>query len=454
MRRVPRPHRPDGTSADGEAPQHGVVPRVPPRREGQAGGQRVHSSGQPDDQHGVDARGARRSPSAPQSTRELQRVPPMSKRAPYPVSEPYPGSPQYWRSIEERGRLVDPEAMQRENASEFPKGHFETPPTDEAWLVSRRGLLGAMTATLALLGAEGCRRPVEKIVPYTKMPEDVIPGVPSHYATVIQRRGDAVGLLVESHEGRPTKIEGNESQASSLGAADAVTQATILDLYDPERSTAPRKSGAVASWGDFDGDLSARLADFDKDQGVRLRVLMPPTLSPTVLRMRGALAQRFPKARVHTWSAVSDSNSREGARIAFGEPINALPSFDRARVIVSLDSDFLQTETGNVRATKMFAAGRRLRSSHDSMSRLYVVEPARTVTGMTADHRLRLPATDGQGDGRAPAPALSKNGVNLGDEIQRSVSTVNADGLPAKWLGAVAKDLAANHGPALHRGGH
>ena len=127
----------------------------------------------------------------------------MSKRAPHPVHEPWPGSPQYWRSIEERGRLEDPAKMQQENAAEFPKGHFETPPTDEACLVSRRGLLGAMTATLALVGAEGCRRPIEKIVPYTKMPEDVIPGVPSHYATVIQRRGDAVGLLVESHEGRP-----------------------------------------------------------------------------------------------------------------------------------------------------------------------------------------------------------------------------------------------------------
>ena len=183
----------------------------------------------------------------------------MSKRAPYPVSEPYPGSPQYWRSIEERGRLGDPEAMQRENASEFPKGHFETPPTDEAWLVSRRGLLGAMTATLALVGAEGCRRPIEKIVPYTKMPEDVIPGVPSHYATVIQRRGDALGLLVESHEGRPTKIEGNESQPSSLGAADAVTQATILDLYDPERSTVVLKHAAPASWGDFESDLGGKL---------------------------------------------------------------------------------------------------------------------------------------------------------------------------------------------------
>jgi Fe-S-cluster-containing dehydrogenase component len=374
----------------------------------------------------------------------------MTKRAPYPVQEPYPGSPQYWRSLEERGRLEDPSQMRAENAAEFPKGHFETPPSDEAWLVSRRGLLGAMTATLALVGAEGCRRPIEKIVPYTKMPEDVIPGVPSHYATVIQRRGDAVGLIVESHEGRPTKIEGNESQQSSLGAADLVTQATILDLYDPERSTGPKKGGADASWGDFESALAGKLGDFDKDQGARLRVLMPPTLSPTVLRMRAALAQRFPKARVHTWSAVSDSNIREGARLAFGEPSNTLYAYDRARVILSLDSDFLQTETGNVRATKAFSGGRRLRSSKDTMSRLYVVESARTATGMNADHRLRLPSSAIESYAHALTVELAKNGVAVGDDIQRVVAKSDAEKtIPTKWLASVAKDLAANHGKAL-----
>jgi Fe-S-cluster-containing dehydrogenase component len=372
----------------------------------------------------------------------------MSKRAPLPVREPYPGSPQYWRNLEDRGR--DSAEIVDATAAEFPnKGHFTTPPSEEAFLVSRRGLLGAMTATMALVGAEGCRRPIEKIVPYTKMPEDVIPGVPSHYATVIQRRGDALGLIVESHEGRPTKIEGNESQQSSLGAADAVAQATILDLYDPERSTGPRKGGAPAGWGDFEGALSAKLGDFDKDQGARLRVLMPPTISPTVIRMRAALAQRFPKARVHTWSPISDSNAREGARIAFGEPLTTLYSYDRAKVILALDSDFLQTETGSVRATKMFAAGRRLRSSKDAMSRLYVVEPARTVTGMNADHRLRLPASDVERYAHALAIELGKQGVNLADDVQRSVSKTSADGFPAPWIEKLAKDLAANRGRAI-----
>jgi Fe-S-cluster-containing dehydrogenase component/anaerobic selenocysteine-containing dehydrogenase len=355
----------------------------------------------------------------------------MTKRAPYP-----------W----EDGTSSSGDSL---SAVEFPKGHLTTPPSDEALQMSRRGLLGAMAATMALVGAEGCRRPVEKIVPYTKMPEDVVPGVPSHYATVIQRRGDAVGLVVESHEGRPTKIEGSETHPSSFGRADLVAQATILDLYDPERSTTPRRAGTPASWSDFESELAARLATYDRGQGAELRVLMPPTLSATVLRTRAAFAQRFPKARVHTWSAVSDSHPREGARLAFGQPVTTVCSYDKARVILSLDSDFLQTESGNVRATYTFAMGRRLRSPRDPMSRLYVVEPARTTTGNCADHRLRLAASDVERYAYALAAELAKKGVALGD-LPASVSNpANSEGIPARWLTAVASDLVANRGRAV-----
>jgi len=334
-------------------------------------------------------------------------------------------------------------------APEFARGHVDTPPSDEALFLSRRGLLGAMAATFAVVGAEGCRRPLEKVVPYTRMPEDVIPGVPSHYATVIQRRGDALGLVVESHEGRPTKIEGNETHPSSFGGADLIAQASILELYDPERSTIPRKGGVAASWDDFEKDLAATLATFDKDQGTRLRLLMPPTVSPTILRMRAALAQRFPKARVHTWSAVADSNARAGAKIAFGEPVNTMYGFDKAGVIVALDSDFLQTESGNVRANKLFAAGRRLRSSKDSMSRLYVVESARTTTGNAADHRLRLPASAIAAYAFALAGELAKNGVPLADVQGAAAGAATGVNVPAKWLTVVAKELARNRGRAL-----
>ncbi|MEI7895223.1 MAG: oxidoreductase, partial [Myxococcales bacterium] len=111
---------------------------------------------------------------------------------------------------------------------EFPPDYLTTPPSDDAAALGRRGFMGFVTAAMALVGAEGCRRPVEKVVPYQKLPEQVIPGVASHYATVYARRGDAVGLLVETHEGRPTKIEGNPQHPSSLGGTDLLTQASIL----------------------------------------------------------------------------------------------------------------------------------------------------------------------------------------------------------------------------------
>ncbi len=374
----------------------------------------------------------------------------MSKRAPHPPREqPWPGSPKYWQSLEQRASLDDDARREAASAVEFPAGHTTTPPSDEAWQLGRRGLLGAMAATFALVGAEGCRRPIEKVVPYAKMPEDIIPGVPSHYATVIQRRGDAVGVVLESHEGRPTKVEGNEAHPSSLGAADMISQATILELYDPERSTTPRKGVAPASWQSFDDELKAKLAAFEMQRGAKLRVLMQPTVSPTVLRMRAQLTKRFPEARVHTWSAVSDSNAREGTRIAFGQPLEVLPAYDRAKVILSLDSDFLQTETGNVRAMRAFANGRRMKDSRSAMSRLYVVEPARTTTGNSADHRLRLPASDVERYAFALAAELAKNGITLGELGAVVAAQANAEGIPPKWLSEVAKDLLNSRGRAL-----
>jgi molybdopterin-containing oxidoreductase family iron-sulfur binding subunit len=198
-----------------------------------------------------------------------------------------------------------------------------------------------------------------------------------------------------------------------------------------------------------------------------LRLLLPPTVSPTVVRTRAALAQRFPHARVHTWSAVADSNVREGVRIAIGQVANPVYSFDnKARVILSLDSDFLQTESGNVRATKLFALGRRMRSSREQMSRLYVVEPSLTTTGANADHRLRLPASEVESYAHALAMELAGLGLQLG-EIDAAIRkhAKPLAGVSDKWLKVVAKDLVASRGhsvivvgsrqpPALHALAH
>ena len=170
--------------------------------------------------------------------------------------------------------------------------------------IDRRSFLGALGAAILAAGSEACRRNVERIVPYSAMPEHVIPGIAAHYATVYGRGGDALGLVVESHEGRPTKVEGNPLHPSSLGGADLLAQASILDLYDPERSTTATKNGAPVSHAAVVDQLHARLAEHAKDGGARLRVLTEPLHSPTALRLRAAIVARFPKARVHAYGSI------------------------------------------------------------------------------------------------------------------------------------------------------
>ncbi len=378
----------------------------------------------------------------------------MSRREPYKLNDTQSGAQIFWRSLEEKHASAEAYAKNKVDA-EFPLGspgevlkRESVKPDDEStW--GRRNFLKFGTAVTALFGLEACvRRPVEKIVPYTRAPEEVIPGVANHYATVYGRRGEALGLLVESHEGRPTKIEGNPEHPSSRGATDLLTQASIFDLYDPDRSESPTQKGQKAKWEEFEAFLTERLKAHDGDQGMKLRVLAEPSCSPTFLRLRDAVRARFPHTRFHTWSSAPDSNAREGARIALGQPVHAIYDYGRAKVIVSLDCDFLQTESGSVRATRSFAEGRRIRSPHDSMSRLYMVESTLSTTGANADHRLRLKSGDVERYARLLAKELVGAGLNLGP-VAASLGDHPAEGIPEKWIKAVAKDLADSRGRAL-----
>jgi molybdopterin-containing oxidoreductase family iron-sulfur binding subunit len=404
----------------------------------------------------------------------------MSRRSPYPVEPPQTdesGAAVFWRSLEEKN---DPESLQKAKQAEFPLG---VGPTTDVLAASarsrrassaeiedgidsldkvpfdRRSFIKFGTAVTALFGLDGCiRRPVEKLVPYTRTPENTVPGISEYFATVTSRRGEAIGLLVESHENRPTKIEGNPEHPASRGGTDLITQASIFDLYDPDRSTTPSKgappanAGAEpgraaneATWEEFEKSFDALLTAHDGDKGAKLRVLMEPTLSPTILRVRKDVLARFPNARFHTWAPLSDDNAIEGAKLALGQAVAPIVEFDRARVILALDSDFLQTESGCVRANKTFARGRRLRAPSDTMSRLYVVEPTHTTTGSNADHRLRLPA----GDVERYARALTKELATEGLDLKGLTADAPPDGIPEKWLKAVAKDLLANRGRAV-----
>ncbi|MGO8995135.1 MAG: TAT-variant-translocated molybdopterin oxidoreductase [Polyangiaceae bacterium] len=369
----------------------------------------------------------------------------MSKREAYELETKKDGAPVFWKSLEQK---KSPELAAKQATAEFPReqtgSDFGLGPT------GRRGFLfGGLSA--ALLAVEGCaRRPVENILPYAHAPEYMLPGIPVHYATVRAHRGDAMGLLVENHEGRPTKIEGNPQHPSSLGAADVLTQATLLDLYDPDRSNGPRKAGADAKWDEFEAVMKAKVASFAADGGAKLRVLAQPSNSPTFIRLRDMLNARLPRARVHTWAPVNESSAREGARIAFGQPVNVVCDYRASRVILSLDSDFLQTEPGMVRATKHFAAGRKLHSAHESMSRLYVVEPSYTTTGANADHRLRLPSSRIGSYLVALAKELAtRPSLDLATISAAFANAGPVDGVPAKWIKVVADELAQNRGRGI-----
>ena len=388
----------------------------------------------------------------------------MSKREPFNLEQPKDSGAQlFWKSLEEKNAADADQALrQKTKETEFPFGiakidesaAFAPPavkgmPGELTDKTSRRGFLKFGTAVTALFGLEACaRRPLEKILPYTKAPEYVIPGISNHYASVTNRGGEAVGLLIETHEGRPTKIEGNPEHPASRGGTDAITQATIFDVYDPDRSTTPRKGASEAKIDEFFTAFAGLLGDADKDGGASLRFLAPRSNSPSFARLKKNVTDRFAKARFHVYDAVSSENAIEGARIALGQPMHALIDYARARTILALDSDFLQTEPGMIRASRSFAEGRRLRAPTDTMSRLYVVEPAYTTTGGNADHRLRLPARDIERYVRLLAKEVAALGVDLGP-IAASLGNLPSDGIPENWLKSVAKELVDNRGRAV-----
>lgn len=389
----------------------------------------------------------------------------MSRRQPHVFNKPEDGAKVFWKSLADKER---PDLAQKRAESETAataaaadaslvklrrnKSGAAPAVADSEASIGRRGFMFFAGASAAL-AAEGCaRRPVEKIMPYSKAPEHVLPGVANYYASVRQYRSDAIGIVVESHEGRPTKIEGNPKHPSSTGGTDVWTQAAIFELYDPDRSTTPMRGGRVpatpgvashqpATWAELDAFLSDVAHSAQADGGAKLRVLVEPTTSPTFLRIRDALKQKLPKAVVHTWAPVNEANAREGSNLAFGQVVNVVADYSKAKVIVSLDSDFLGTESGNVRANREFTNGRKLENGpNDPMSRLYVVEPTFTITGMNADHHLRLAAQDVERYLLALAKELGeKHAIDVGG-LGKGEAAV--PGVPAKWIQVVAKELA------------
>ncbi len=358
------------------------------------------------------------------------------------MNEPKDNKPQgkqYWRSLDQ---VQNTPEFQDFLHREFPQGASEM---NNEW--TRRSFLTLMGASLALAGLASCRRPQENIVPYVKPPEEVIPGVPLFYATTMPLGISNFGLIVETHEGRPTKIEGNPAHPSSKGGTNVWIQGSILNLYDPDRSDQVRQGGVLSSWDDFVSYWRTKYPDLKKSQGEGLAVLSESYASPTFARIRRKFEQTFPKATWVTYEAIDDENAFEALRLASGKAYRPAFAYDKAKVILSLDADFNISESENVSSARGFADGRRIETEKDDMNRLYVVEPGFTTTGAISDHRLRLKSSQIGAFVAALAAELRSSGLNL------DISSLKSPGsLPAEataWVKPLAADLLANRGKSL-----
>ena len=344
------------------------------------------------------------------------------------------GGKRLWRSLEEIAGTPEYES--------FLHNEFPNDPAQEQAAYdhrsSRRDVLKLMAASAALGGLTSCTKlPTEKIVPYVRAPEEIIPGKPLFYATSIPREGMAMGLLVESHMGRPTKVEGNPEHPTSLGSTDIFAQASVLTLYDPDRSQVILHEGRISDWRDGLAAMSQLRDDSKNDRGAGLRILTGATSSPSLAKQMRNLLGQFPEARWYVHEPCGPYTAHEGARLAFGRDLNPVYRFDQSAVVVSLDSDFLSSGPTNVRYARDFTNRRNVEDPQSPMNRLYVVESTPTSTGAMSDHRLPIRCGEIQNVARVLA-------ASLGLPVQTSGSSVRAN-----WMSALMRDLQNHRGASI-----
>jgi molybdopterin-containing oxidoreductase family iron-sulfur binding subunit len=343
------------------------------------------------------------------------------------------GGRRFWQSLEE---LAETPAYRDSLDHEFP--HAAEKNGQE---IHRRDVLKLMAASAALAGLSACTKlPTQKIVPYVRAPEEIIPGKPLFYATSMPQAGIAAGLLVESHMGRPTKIEGNPQHPGSLGGTDVFAQASVLDLYDPDRSQVVIHEGRISDWSAFLAALNVTREELRLRKGAGLRFLTETITSPSLADQLRATMAAFPEAKWHQFEPCGRDAAREGARLAFGHYVNTVYRIGQADVIVSLDADFLCSGPGHVRHARDFSKRRIVEGPSSQMNRLYVVESTPSNTGAMADHRLPMRASEVE----SFASALA---VRLG--VAAGAARASATRAPNDWIAALARDLERHRGACL-----
>ncbi|MBC7796492.1 MAG: TAT-variant-translocated molybdopterin oxidoreductase, partial [Pyrinomonadaceae bacterium] len=335
----------------------------------------------------------------------------------------------YWRSLDE---FADTPEFEEFVHQEFPQ-HAET------WndSVSRRSFIKIMGASLALAGlSSACViQPPEKAIPYVKKPEEFIPGKSNFFATAMSLGGTAVGLLGRSYDGKPSKVEGNPEHPGSLGSTDRYAQASLLTMYDPDRSQNFYYRNDPTSYQAFVSEIRAITEDNRKNGGAGIRFLTETVTSPTMTAQFQQILSELPNARWYQYEPLNSDNKINGAKMAFGENVNTIYKYEEADRVLSLGCDFLADF--NVRYIRDFSDKRRLSTVKKEMNRLYVAESTPTITGAKSDHRLSIRPSQMEGLAKAIAKALG-------------VANVNTDYAEnANWVAAMAKDLLAHRGKTI-----
>jgi molybdopterin-containing oxidoreductase family iron-sulfur binding subunit len=358
---------------------------------------------------------------------------------------------------------VKPPAVPVRPYAEASRDEFAEGALADTDALSRRNFLAVMGASAALAGAAGCVRPApaRKIVPYGTQPDEITPGVPIYFATAFPLAGYGAGILVRSNEGRPTKIEGNPDHPSSLGGAGVYALGSLLDLYDPDRSKSVTRRGITDSYESAILALRKLLYDTTgpapQPRPVRLRILTETVTSPTLASRIEKLLADFPQARWAQYDAAGRAGAREGARKAFGRPLNVTYDFNKADVILALDADFLTAIPGADRYSRDFADRRKIRADGkdakeieaaskkegvkaDQLNRLYAVECMPTPTGSVADHRLAMKSSRVEAFARALAAELGVAGAPAAGTLTEEERS---------WLKPLAADLTRAAGKSI-----
>src|SRR4051812_43780700 len=335
---------------------------------------------------------------------------------------------EYWRSVEE---FVDAPEFE-----EFVKR--EHPDRGENWdaSLSVGTFMGVMGASLQLAGLSGCViQPPEKIVPYVTAPQDSLPGRPLFFATAYTLGGVAMGLLAKSYEGRPVKIEGHPDHPGSRGSTDVRAQASLLDMYDPDRAQRVTFRNAARTWPQFTTELRSLVDSNRTDGGAGIRFLTETITSPSIIAQFKQIATELPAAKWIQYEPVNSDNAMAGAKMAFGAPAQAIYHFDKAERILSLDADIFSGF--NVGYIKDYAAAKQWTPDKKDINRLYVIETTATLTGAKADHRIAVKPSQLAEIAKAVAQRLGVGGAT---------STYNGN---TQWLDAMARDLVASKGRSL-----